>query len=115
MEGVDLAGWRLAQRDLTQANFGSANLAIADLSQANLAGAWLGYSHLKHVDLTDALGTDAGFWDTTSNGFTKQQLYSTASYKTKQRQGINLGANNPTGWEFAGHNLAGAYISLPPT
>ncbi len=36
------------------------------------------------------------------------QLYSTASYKVKELQGIHLTHNDLTGWDFAGHNLANA-------
>jgi uncharacterized protein YjbI with pentapeptide repeats len=51
------------------------------------------------------------FWGTTS-GFTKEQLYSTASYQQKNLQGIGLGENDLTGWNFSGQNLTNADLRL---
>ena len=39
--------------------------------------------------------TGADFWGTTSRGFTKEQLYSTASYQAKNLAGIGLGRQRP--------------------
>ena len=52
----------------------------------------------------------ANFCGTTGKGFTAQQLYSTASYKAKNLNGIGLESNNLTGWNFAGQNLSNADI-----
>ena len=54
--------------------------------------------------------TGALFDDTTSRGFTQAQLASTASYQTKNLQGIGLGSNNLTGWDFSGQNLTNASL-----
>ena len=57
------------------------------------------------------------FWTTTSRGFTKEQLYSTASYKAKNLRGIELGeyslstselVNDLSGWNFSQQDLTGA-------
>jgi len=37
--------------------------------------------------------------------------YSTASYQNHDLQGIGLGYNNVTGWNFAGQNLTSAFLS----
>ena len=39
-------------------------------------------------------------------GFTKEQLYSTASYQAKNLAGIGLYSNGLSGWDFSGQNLA---------
>ena len=38
-------------------------------------------------------------------GFRRKQLYSTASYKAKNLQGISLEQNDLIGWDFSGQNL----------
>ena len=87
----DLTGWDFHGQDLRYVNFGSATLTNADF--------------------TDATITVANFRDTTSRGFTKEQLYSTASYKNKNLIGVNFYSNVFTGWDFTNVNLA--YASLP--
>ena len=54
--------------------------------------------------------TGASFANTTSRGFTQAQLASTASYQTKNLQGIGLEYNNLTGWDFSGQNLTNANL-----
>ena len=54
--------------------------------------------------------TGAGFVETTSRGFTQAQLASTASYQTKNLQGIGLYFNDLTGWDFSGQNLTDASL-----
>ena len=44
----------------------------------------------------------------TSEGFTKEQLYPTASYQAKNLQGIGLYINNLSEWDFSGQNLTNA-------
>ena len=88
----------LKELDLTGSNFGFSNLTSAHLSDSTLTNA----------DLTGAVVRGAFFSDTTSRGFTKEQLYSTASYQAKDLQGIGLGYNDLTGWDFSGQNLTDA-------
>ena len=66
------------------------------------------YSTLTDANLTGALVTRADFWETTSRGFTKKQLYSTASYQAKDLQRINLANNDLTSWDFSSQNLTDA-------
>jgi uncharacterized protein YjbI with pentapeptide repeats len=84
----DLTGWNFRGQDLTGARFGESTLANADFSGAIVAG--------------------AGFGATTTGGFTKEQLYSTASYQAKDLRGVGLGGNNLAGWDFGGQDLTGA-------
>jgi uncharacterized protein YjbI with pentapeptide repeats len=87
---------KLSELDLTDANFELSNLAYAslrgstlrgstltdaNLTGANLAYASLGNSTLTNANLTDAVVNGTWFKDTTSQGFSKEQLYSTASYQ----------------------------------
>jgi autotransporter-associated beta strand protein len=131
----DLTGWGFADQNLTSArflsatlynaNFSHADLTDADLSNstlidanfshANLTNASLGYTMLTEANMTDALVQGANFGNTTGNGFTAAQLYSTASYKTKNLVAIYLADNNLGGWNFSNQNLTGAsfaYSSL---
>jgi uncharacterized protein YjbI with pentapeptide repeats len=87
----DLSGWNFSGQDLTGASFFYSTLASADLAGANVLG--------------------AGFYSTTSRGFTKEQLYSTASYEQSNLQGIALGDNDLTGWNFRGQDLTGADLA----
>jgi uncharacterized protein YjbI with pentapeptide repeats len=90
LQGSDLTGGDFSGQDLTGANFHSSGLA-----NANLAGAMV---------------TGASFSETTSFGFIKEQLYSTASYQQRNLRGIGLTSNNLTGWDFSGQDLTGAYL-----
>ena len=99
-QGANLTGASLYQSTLTNADLGVANLSNAylddstltnaDLSVANLSNAYLFGSTLTNADLGGATVTGANFGGTTSRGFTKEQLYSTASYQAKNLQGIGL-------------------------
>jgi uncharacterized protein YjbI with pentapeptide repeats len=102
-----LIGWNFSQQDLTGANLGLSELDFADLSGANLTNADLSAS-LDNTDFTGAIVAGTRLIDTTSQGFTKDQLYSTASYEMKQLPGISLVGNDLTGWNFADQNLSGA-------
>jgi uncharacterized protein YjbI with pentapeptide repeats len=71
----------------------------------------LSASTLAGANLTGAIVTGANFEYTTSRGFTKDQLYSTASYQQKNLQGIGLGSNDVRGWDLT-HVLAVRLLPL---
>ncbi len=96
----DLLGIRLNENDLTGWNFAGQNLTRA----------YFGSSTLTDADLTGAVIVGAQFGNTTSRGFTPEQLYSTASYQNRDLSGIGLFGNDLTGWNFAGQNLTRAYF-----
>ena len=50
----------------------------------------------------------ADFSGATSHGFTKEQLYSTASYRNKNLFLLRLDRNNLSGWDFSNQNLQAA-------
>ena len=93
----------LRHLDLTQAYLIGANLTNASLDWATLTNA-----NLSNANLADAVVTGADFSSTTSQGFTAQQLYSTASYKAKNLSGIGLAGNEMTRWNFKRQNLTSA-------
>ena len=88
LEGNDLTGW--------------------DFSGQNLTNADLDYSTLTQANLTGAVVTGASFVNTTSGGFTKQQLYSTASYQRKNLRGTFWDGNDLTAWDFSGQDMTDA-------
>jgi autotransporter-associated beta strand protein len=121
-----LVGANLHHADLTYANLDYADLTNADLTGsnlnmayscyyanfkgANLSGTNLTYvnfnnSNLTGTNFTDAVVNASSFNNRTSNGFTPEQLYSTASYKVKDLTMISLAGNNMSGWNFAGQKL----------
>jgi uncharacterized protein YjbI with pentapeptide repeats len=91
---------------------GQNDLSGWDFSEQNLTGASLSYSTLTGADLSVAAVTGADFRDTTSRGFTAAQLYSTASYQANNLQGIGLGQNDLSGWDFQQQNLANSDLSF---
>src|SRR5439155_4786949 len=48
------------------------------------------------------------FTRTVRHGFTKEQFYSTASYKHRALPGISLHEDDVAGWDLSGQDLAGA-------
>jgi uncharacterized protein YjbI with pentapeptide repeats len=95
----DLRGIRLEENDLTDWDFSAQDLSNAFLSGSTLTGA----------NLTGAIVTGSNFSNTTSHGFTKEQLYSTASYQAKDLR-INLSGNDLSGWDLSGQNLTNAHL-----
>jgi uncharacterized protein YjbI with pentapeptide repeats len=97
-EAKNLQGVSLNDNDLSGWDFNGLNLASAGFHSAILTGA----------NLSGAIVTRAQFGSTTSRGFSRDQLYSTASYDAKNLQGIGLSGNNLSGWDFVGQDLTGA-------
>jgi uncharacterized protein YjbI with pentapeptide repeats len=95
VDHADLSGWNFSGQDLTKADLGGSTLTSADFTDAVVTGTYL--------------------YDTTSRGFTKEQLYATASYKARDLRGILLGSNDLSGWDFRGQNLTGAGLGFKLT
>jgi len=110
LRGSNLAGWDLSMQNLSAARFTGSDLTGASLRQANLAKADMNRATLAGCDMSDAIVTEAMLDSVTSRGFTKEQLYSTASYKNKYLVGIRLGNNDLSGWDLHGHNLINASL-----
>ncbi len=105
---VDLTGATLEQSNLTSADFYATRLDNANLRGANLTRARLYGAVLIGTDLTDAIVEGAGLGVAVSNGLTREQFYSTASYKSRQLPGIQLGLNELSHWDFSQQNLSGS-------
>ena len=76
-----------------------------DLSNLNLSGAELGGGNLNDSTIKYA-----------NLSITNEQLYETASYKSKDLRGVTFGNNfrrigNSTSWDFTGQDLTGAGFS----
>jgi uncharacterized protein YjbI with pentapeptide repeats len=91
--------------DVERASFYGATLTDADLRQANLTNSDFYVATLNGANLTGAEVRGARFRYT---NFTAVQLYSTASYQSRDLTGIGLGSNSLDGWNFAGQNLTDA-------
>jgi uncharacterized protein YjbI with pentapeptide repeats len=111
----DLAGWDFNGQNLTRSILSLATLTNANLTRANLANAMLNNATLTDANLTGAVvaGSDFSLYSdsVTLSGLAKEQLYSTASYQTKNLRGIGLSLNNLTGWEFTEQNLTNANLT----
>ena len=94
---VMLSGWNLHGQDLSGSWLADCNRGLENATSA-FVGTDFSDAHIVGVELGGA----------TFGGFTKEQLYSTASYKSKHLKGIGLGQNDLEGWNFSGQNLSGA-------
>jgi uncharacterized protein YjbI with pentapeptide repeats len=121
--GLDLTGAQFTSSNLDQATFYFSNLANASFSGAQLTCVNFGFTALSDADLSGAIIAGANLGST--RGFTEEQLYSTASYQSKDLRGINLSrsfypfgpfgwpgpVNDLTAWDFRGQNLTDANLS----
>jgi uncharacterized protein YjbI with pentapeptide repeats len=106
----DLTGWDFSGQSLVGADFGSSFLTNVKFQNANLTGAHIVGAVLTNADLSGAVLALADFGGATSLGFTKEQLYSTASHQAKNLAGIRLHGNDLAGWDFSGQNLTNAIL-----
>ncbi|MFO0911949.1 MAG: pentapeptide repeat-containing protein [Pirellulales bacterium] len=115
-----LHGSTFADCWLDSARFVNASLVAAELARTTLVNADFTKADLTGAVFVDATLTDAVFegalikglqlYDGTSNGFTQDQLYSTASYKYKDLRNIRFDRNDFTNWNFSGQNLAKSFL-----
>lgn len=103
---TNLSSWNLSGQDLSGASFLFADLRGINLAGANLSNAEFVLAKLTDANLTDAVVAAANF--RRSPGLTKEQLYSTASYKNDDLRGISFEEVDLRGANFAGKNLRGA-------
>jgi uncharacterized protein YjbI with pentapeptide repeats len=110
---------QLNNRQLEYASLSFIDLTGASFFGSNLTNASLDFSTATDANLAGATVIGANFSYTTSRGFTKEQLYSTASYQQKNLRGIVLGCwatcglgipplDDLTGWDLSGQDLANA-------
>lgn len=123
VSGEDFSGKTMQKSSWINSTAVGANFTGTDLTDANFSGADLtnvDFTNVivKNVDFTDAIITGANF-EMTRNynavSITKEQLYTTKSYKDKNLRGVNLTAKmNPVCWnkaDFSGQDLTGADLS----
>lgn len=121
--GVDLSLWNTDSRNLRYADFSGG----LDLQNARFSGSWLDHARFSHANLTrvdfseaslanvEIVGASiegADFGATTARGFTKEQLYSTASYQSRELSGISLNDNDLRRWNLSDVNLEQAILTL---
>ena len=117
--GADLSGAVLWSANLTNAAMANANLSHADVHDATLTNADLANANLSSASFYAANVTGVNFAGATiagaslnsARGFTKEQLYSTASYASGDLSGIDLGSTisgDLFQWNFVGKNLSNA-------
>ena len=94
------------QRDLRGIGLGVHDLTGWDFSGQDLTGANFVWSMLTNANFAGAVVSGARF--TLSPGFTKEQLYSTASYQQRNLASIGLSSNDLTDWDFSGQDLTSA-------
>lgn len=109
--GIDFPFISLRKAYLRDAVLNDAVLEDIDLTQAYLAGAQLrgadawgtifAKADLAGVDFTGAFISQSQFTDTTSSGFTQQQLVSTASYSRGYLSRVWLDRNDLSGWDLS--------------
>lgn len=98
--------------DLSGVEFWYGDVSGWDFKGQNISGANFVYSILTNADFENAVINMARFNNIDGDGLTKEQLYSTASYKNKDLRGVNFGGINLSGWDFSGQNLVGASLGL---
>ncbi len=97
----NLTGCKFDNVDLSSFSFAGQTISYASFIRANLSSS----------DFTNAVILNTILSDTTSHGFTKEQLYSTFSYKNKNLTYVDLTANDLTGWDFSNQNLSNATLA----
>jgi uncharacterized protein YjbI with pentapeptide repeats len=130
LAGGSLLGADLTQANLTGASFSRFGLANANFTDSVAIGAGFDKAFLSGANMSGADLTNADFqWSDVTNtnfsgavvagsrfgpditGFTKEQLYSTASYVDKHLEEIELYHSDFSDADFAGHNLSGAFFA----
>jgi uncharacterized protein YjbI with pentapeptide repeats len=105
-----LNGANFANADLSGATFLVGSMTGVSFQRANLTNAFFN-TDLTGVDFTDAIIAGADLRHqvgSAGSGFTSNQLYSTASHKSKDLRRIRMGFNDLTGWNFSGIDLTEA-------
>lgn len=108
-------------KNLSGINLEFLALTNLDFSGQNLTNANINFAHdISSINFTDAIINGATIGSNTPSVLTKEQLYSTKSYKDKNLSGVvltNTQKNNDMrAWDFSGQNLVNSgFISQYPT
>ena len=117
--GNNLSGWSFVQQDLSGAQFTqilesfvSSDLRDADFSKANLTNTMFRMSDMTGANFADAIIVGGNFGAFLSHyTLTRDQLYSTASYRDKTLRGVDIDFYDLRGWDFSGQDLSNADLS----
>ena len=101
----DFVGWDFSGQNLSESRFLGSVLRDSSFRSADLRGVRFTSAVLTDADFTDA--NVAGV-DLDASGITAQQLYSTATFRSGNLSGLNLGRNDLQGWNFSRKVLADA-------
>ncbi|MFI3291358.1 MAG: pentapeptide repeat-containing protein [Opitutales bacterium] len=119
----NLAGINFSVNDMKAWDFSGQNLEDARFEWCVLDDVSFENANLKNVSFDDSNNGSSSFYNTnfanaiiakcrfkyaTNEGFTKEQLYSTKSYKDKDLEGIDFSSCILKGWSFSGQNLKNA-------
>lgn len=107
----DISNGDFANQDMSWARLDGADFSGADFSGATLVSARFTEAKLQNANFSNAIIDNVGFNNTTANGFSKEQLSSTASYNSKKMHGVNLGENDLSGWDFSGQDITRAWFN----
>lgn len=118
LAGVELSGSyfgdvsraRFTGANLSYASFPASPMQFADLSGANLTGTSFDASYLGGADFTDAYLDSTQFRTSTLRGFTKEQLYSTASYKSGVLHNLSFVEGSVSAWDFSNQDLTQSHF-----
>jgi uncharacterized protein YjbI with pentapeptide repeats len=103
MMSLDMRG-----QNLTSSYMGSMTLTGTNFTGANLTGAKMFNCNVQSVNFTDAVVKGASL--ESAYNLTKEQIYSTASYKNKDLGSISLTYANMPSCNLSGQNMIGATL-----
>ncbi len=98
----------LSEMSLWAIRFTDIDLSYADFQNSNLKSSSFYSATVNNANFTGATIEGARF--NTENGFTSDQLYSTASYQNKNLTRIRI-SGIANGWDLSNQNLNNSYLS----
>lgn len=114
LRGVDFSNnsfsnWDFSGQNMANSSFAGGYVDNSNFSNADLTSVSFGSCSVSGANFSEAVIKGATLY--TTYGFTKEQMYSTKSYKTKELQGVTL-VGDLTQWDFSGQNLTNAQIGF---
>lgn len=103
--------WNYKNKAMTDANFSGMDVSGWDFSGMDLRGTgfdWMKTNGLAGTNFTNSDIRGSDFSVAHGAGFTKEQLYSTSSWKNRDLSGVSFSSSEIDGWNFAGQDLTGA-------
>ena len=109
----DLTGWDFSNKCLKDSHFEwsiltNVSFKDSDLENVTFDDSNQGSASFENTDFTNANIKGCRLTGATGRGFSKEMLYSTKSYKTKDLENIIFKDCDLSGWNFSGQNLKNA-------